>query len=93
MLASSLTGKQTRKQPCPPLIVATEGIRSFVNVPSGFAADLHQFLRAHSVLTSPPEPLWTGTDCIQLLHDILHRYLISTMDRARYPDSATACAI
>ena len=55
-----------RKQPCPPLIVATEGIRSFVNVPSGFAADLHQFLRAHSVLTSPPEPLWTGTDCIQL---------------------------
>jgi hypothetical protein len=54
------------KSPCPPLIVATEGTRNFVNVPSGFAAALHYFLRAHCVLTSPPEPLWTGTDCIQL---------------------------
>jgi hypothetical protein len=54
------------KQSCPPLTVATEGFRSFINVPSGFAADLHHYLRAHSVLTSPPEPLWTGTDCIQL---------------------------
>lgn len=54
------------KQSCPPLTVATEGSRSFINVPSGFAADLHHFLRAHSIQTSPPEPLWTGTDCIQL---------------------------
>ena len=53
-------------QLCPPLSVATEGTRSFINVPSPFAAALHHFLRANWVTSSPPEPLWSGTDCIQL---------------------------
>jgi hypothetical protein len=54
------------KKPCPPLTVVTEENRSFIHVPSGFAMDLHHFLRSNGVITSPPEPLWTGTDCIQL---------------------------
>ena len=52
--------------PCPSLSVATEGTRSFINVPSPFAAALHHFLRANWVTSSPPEPLSSGTDCIQL---------------------------
>ncbi len=54
------------KLPSSPLTVATDGVRSFINVPSAFATDLHHFLRSHRVGTSPPEPLWSGTDCIQL---------------------------
>ena len=54
------------KLPCSPLTVATDGARSFINVPSDLATDLHHFLRSHRITTSPPEPLWSGTDCIQL---------------------------
>ena len=54
------------KQSRPQLLVATEGNRSFIHVPSGHATELHHFLRSKGIITSPPEPLWTGTDCIQL---------------------------
>ena len=54
------------KQLRPRLIVTTEDNRSFIHVPTGYATELHQFLRSKGMLTSPPEPLWSGTDCIQL---------------------------
>ena len=44
----------------------TEGTRSSVTVPSRFAAALHHFFRTNFITASPPEPLSSGTDCIQL---------------------------
>ena len=48
------------------LKVVTAGKRRYIDVPSTKAADLHGYLRAHGVQSSPPEPSSTGIDCIEL---------------------------
>ena len=51
---------------CPKLQVSSAGARSFVYVPTDWAADLHAYLRAHHVRCDPPDPSSTGLDVIEL---------------------------
>jgi hypothetical protein len=39
-------------------------------VPASRAQELHHYLRSHRVRSAPPEPAFTGVDCIQLANDI-----------------------
>jgi hypothetical protein len=52
------------------LRVEADGKRRYISVPAGRALDLHNFLRTNHVRSSPPEPAFTGFDCIELAHDI-----------------------
>jgi len=49
-----------------PLTVSSAGKRAFIQVASGRAMALHAFLRAHSILCSPPDPSSAGVDVIEL---------------------------
>ncbi len=48
------------------LQVIVDGKRRYITVPSGYAAELHAYLRSHSVMASPPAPSFTGFDTIEL---------------------------
>ena len=50
----------------PKLQVSTAGKRHFISVPDNYAGALHDYLRAHRVQSSPPEPASTGFDSIEL---------------------------
>jgi hypothetical protein len=50
----------------PRLQVCTAGKRHFISVPDTYARALHDYLRAHRVQSSPPEPASTGFDSIEL---------------------------
>jgi len=49
-----------------PLEVSSAGKRHFIRVASGRGSTLHAYLRAHSVLCSPPDPSTKGVDVIEL---------------------------
>jgi hypothetical protein len=51
------------------LCVETAGERHYICVPVGRAKDLHAYLRSNKVRSAPPEPSFTGFDCIQLAND------------------------
>jgi hypothetical protein len=48
------------------LRVEADGNRRYISVPVGRAAELHTYLRANRVSSSPPEPAFTGMDYIEL---------------------------
>jgi hypothetical protein len=50
----------------PRLQVSTAGKRHYISVPADCAGALHEYLRAHRVRPSPPEPDSTGFDSIEL---------------------------
>jgi len=50
----------------PRLHVSTAGKRHYISVPADCAGALHDYLRAHRVQSSPPEPDSTGFDSIEL---------------------------
>ena len=50
----------------PRLQVSTAGKRHFISVPDNYAGALHDYLRAHRVQSSPPEPYSTGFDNVEL---------------------------
>jgi len=52
--------------PKPKLQVSTAGKRHYISVPADNAQDLHRYLRDHRVQSSPPEPVSTGFDSIEL---------------------------
>jgi hypothetical protein len=50
----------------PRLQVSTAGKRHYISVPDNYAGALHDYLRAHRVQSSPPEPDSTEFDSIEL---------------------------
>ena len=50
----------------PRLQVSTAGKRHYISVPDNYAGALHDYLRAHQIQSSPPEPYSTGFDSIEL---------------------------
>jgi len=48
------------------LRVEADGNRRYISVPMDRAGDLHSYLRANRVSSSPPEPAFTGMDYIEL---------------------------
>jgi hypothetical protein len=48
------------------LRVEADGNRHYINVPMDRAGDLHTYLRANRISSSPPEPAFTGIDYIEL---------------------------
>jgi hypothetical protein len=51
------------------LKVEINGQLRYISVPASQANKLHAYLRAHHVLSAPPEPAFTGYDSIQLAKD------------------------
>jgi hypothetical protein len=52
--------------PKPRLLLAIDGKRSFVKVPSGFALDLVTYLRRNGLQVSPPSPSSDGVESIEI---------------------------
>ena len=48
------------------LKVVVSGTRSYIDVPPGQASDLHRYLRANCIQSSPPEPSASNMDSIEL---------------------------
>lgn len=61
-----MTAKSKPKVQKLKLRVEEDGNRRYISVPSGRATDLHSYLRSNRVLSAPPEPVYTGTDHIEL---------------------------
>jgi hypothetical protein len=65
-MAAKNTGKGQRLK----LRVEEDGTRRYISVPSERAGDLHVYLRSNRVQSSPPEPVYTGTDYIELPRNV-----------------------
>lgn len=50
------------------LSVQSEGKRRYINVPTGRAQDLHNYLRSNRVHSGFPEPAFTGFESIELAY-------------------------
>ena len=61
-----MAAKNTAKAQRVKLRVEEDGKRRYISVPSERAADLHVYLRSNRVHSAPPEPVYTGTDHIEL---------------------------
>lgn len=48
------------------LRIRVDGNRRFIQVPTGIAKDLHQYLRSCRVHSAPPQPYLSDADCIEL---------------------------
>lgn len=65
-----MAAKKKAKPQTSKLRVEQDGNRRYISVPSAQAGDLHAYLRSNRVFSSPPEPVYTGTDFIELGHGV-----------------------
>ena len=65
-----MAAKNTAKAQRVKLRVEEDGKRRYISVPSERAGDLHAYLRSNRVISAPPEPVYTGTDYIELSREV-----------------------